>query len=71
VVYLHRMDNYVARKRGKIFPFTTCVKGKHHGIRPVFLPAGADCPAVAVPDAPLGLAEGSDSHVMLMGDVLI
>jgi hypothetical protein len=30
VVYLHRTDNCVARKRGKIFPFTTCVKGKHH-----------------------------------------
>src|SRR5215475_1255706 len=32
VVYLHRTDNCVARKRGKICPFTTCVKGKHHRV---------------------------------------
>jgi hypothetical protein len=38
----------VARKLGKMSPFTTGVKGKLHGIRPLFLPVGADCTRMAV-----------------------
>src|SRR5262245_7021189 len=37
--------------------FTTCGRGFCHGRRSLFLPAGAGCPGVAVPHAPVGMAQ--------------
>src|SRR5262249_48163453 len=37
--------------------FTTCGRGFYHGLRSLFLPAGADRPGVAVRHAPDGVAQ--------------
>jgi hypothetical protein len=37
--------------------FTTCGRGFYHGLRSLFLPAGADRPGVAMLHAPVGMAQ--------------
>ena len=37
--------------------FTTCGRGLCHGLRSLFLPAGADRPSVAMRHAPVGMAQ--------------
>src|SRR5215475_6737308 len=37
--------------------FSTCLRGFCHGPRSLFLPVGADCSCVAVPHAPLHVAQ--------------
>src|SRR5262245_31690943 len=37
--------------------FSTCLRGFCHGPRSLFLPIDPDCPGMAVPHAPVGMAQ--------------
>src|SRR5215831_8451071 len=59
VVYLYRAGNSVACKTGIMPPFHHHIRGQRDGITPLFLPAGAVGPALALLHVALCVAQRS------------
>jgi hypothetical protein len=56
--------NLAAYKAGTMPPCTTSVRGFRHGIPPLILPARADRPYVAVPEALGAVVRGRGAHAL-------